>query len=833
MMLSKRVIKIFAQASVGMLLLAACTRERFDNDGPGAGHGNPQGSEFIVAFDLQVYGEDGNTRASYPDIDDNTQSGDLIWGSEDEHGLHSIGSRGNYAFFFLNGRLMTIANITLQSHTHNTGGVGGVTDPVLGDDGKPTGDDQVVENIEARYESRITVEESPEGEKPTSCLVILNANASVEAHLADLKKKIAEKDYKDNLAEQGYKVNDIMKTLEDANEDPYKIGRNTFVEDSFLYSYFTMTNTIYVDKDKDGKEFIQSDVRIPPELIQPVKTFDPKKVLVVRVERMVSKFSFKITPRENVVTAGQHNEIFRPSSTPDVVLFERFLSNAGEDGSPNFSAHMWQIEITGWSINALEGKSYLFKNINETGYKDGREWTTWNDPDNYRTYWAEDLTYDNEKYPWQYRSGGYEPVDSLPYYSYENPANVEMTLLSNYSFAELSLGKKATTDDIDKHFTRDIYAPESTYDASKVRGNHDGRDEMLAASHLLVGAELQIDLGDGNGCRPIDVYRDRNGFFYRTERECFAVQVHAFNMLLKSQKSMDFKYYLWDRAVEDDYIDFIGFKNIGTEDKPEWIQIWDEVRAIRNRDALSAKPASFLSYFDDNENPFKGKYPDGDPYVGNDEFNLYWVDDAGDYSKLTSDDLMELTDDEFQRIYGGMAIANIPGGDGQRVPWPAKGKLAICNSDHTPIYIFTSDIAQSGQPTLRKELRYASDNDVKSLLYEWIGAIDHFNNGKMYYAHGIEQDPTRVEMNGDYFVEDEEGNKSSLTGRFGAVRNSWYQFRLSKINSLGVPVDDIYQPIVPDRATPNDQINVSVSVLPWHFESSKTPTVGTDKNPTD
>lgn len=822
MMLSKRVIKIFAQASVGMLLLAACTRERFDNDGPGAGHGNPQGSEFIVAFDLQVYGEDGNTRASYPDIDDDTQSGDLIWGSEDEHGLHSIGSRGNYAFFFLNGRLMTIANITLQSHTHNTGGVGGVTDPVLGDDGKPTGDDQVVENIEARYESRITVEESPAGEKPTSCLVILNANAGVEAHLADLKKKIAEKDYKDNLAEQGYKVDYIMKTLEDANEDPYKIGRNTFVEDSFLYSYFTMTNTIYVDKDKDGKEFIQSDVRIPPELIQPVKTFDPKKVLVVRVERMVSKFSFKITPNEEMETSGTHHEVFHLSRTPDIVWFEDFKAEAGGEPAPYYLAKYWQVEITGWSVNALENSSFLFKKISQDGYEDGTRWDGWNDSFNYRTYWAEDITYDREKYPWQYRSGGYKPVGELPYYSYENPDDVEMTLLSNYSFAELSLGKKATTDDIDKHFTRDIYAPESTYDASKVRGKHDDRDEMLAASHLLVGAELQIDLGDGKGCRPIDVYRDRNGFFYGSEREYFAVQVHAFNMLLKSQLSMDYTYYKWTE-LDDKYkeLDKIDSKN------GYFQAIWKAERDIRNGDKMAAKPSDVSVYYDDddlnnyNNNPFYDDpfdY-DGDPYGGDYEFSLYWVDETGNYTQLTESYIMDLGDEGFIKDFGGLAIGNIPNGDGQRLPWPAKGKIVICNTNHTSVFVYTGDINEPMQPTVRTELRYASDNDVKSLLYEWIGPVDHFSNGKMYYSHGIEQMPSRV----DNSVVDEEGRPKSLTGHFGVVRNNWYQFRLSKINSIGVPVDDIYQPIVPDRATPHDQINVSVEILDWHREKTVTP----------
>lgn len=816
MMLSKRVIKIFAQASVGMLLLAACTRERFDNDGPGAGHGNPQGSEFIVAFDLQVYGEDGNTRASYPDIDD-AESGDLVWGSEDEHGLHSIGSRGNYAFFFLNGRLMTIANITLQSHTHNTGGVGGVTDPVLGDDGNPTGDDKVVENIEARYESRITVEESPEGEKPTSCLVILNANAVVEAKLTELKEKIAEKDYKDNLAKQGYDVDKIMEMLKDENEDPYKIGRNTFVEDSFLYSYYTMTNTIYVDKDEDGKEFIQSDVRIPPELIQPVKTFDPKKVLKVRVERMVSKFSFKITPSEDMETSGKHHEVFHLSKTPDIVWFHRFTP----EGSPEYLAKRWKVEITGWSVNALENSSFLFKKISLGDDEDGMRWNDWNDSFNYRTYWAEDITYDREKYPWQYRSGGYEPVDSLPYYSYENPADVEMTLLSNYSFAELSLGKKATTDDSDKHFTRDIYAPESTYDASKVRGKHDDRDEMLAATHLLVGAELQIEKVKGSeNFEALDVYRDRNGFFYGSERECFAVMVHSFNQLLQSQLSMDFTYYRWSDIDSDKYVDFNEFVKTGDTYKPDW----KDPRNIRNRDILAAKPANFLGYYETyNDNPFLADktLPNGDPYKGKYDFNLYWVDDANEYHLLDSDEIMALTDEQFYALYGGMAIADIPGGDGQRLPWPVNGTVVICNShpEHIPVYIFTGDISEPLRPTVRKELRYASDNDVKSLLYEWVGPIDHFCDGKMYYSHGIEQMPSRV----DNSVVDEEGRPKSLTGHFGVVRNNWYQFRLSRISGLGVPVDDVYQPIVPDRATPHDQINVSVTILDWHYEATNTP----------
>ena len=728
----KRAWRHIVMAGLAVLCSSACIREE-----------NPGGTEKEPG---QENGAEGPKKKYYVDIAvraaGDEKSGDFVDGSCEWE--HLIGPSCNYAFFFdKNEKLYAVSEMTLVKRA----------------DHHPE-----EENIEARYWTQFYADDN--GDLPRYCLVILNAQR--------LEETISS--YEDDKTKT---VNDILALTWPQEANPADVG---FSSDN--HEYFTLTNSVYFD----GTGKLRAAAEIDETMLQEERTEDGEtvRVLTVHVERMVSKFNFSIEENHVALAEGQSVEFFQPSTTPDIVLFDGFHT----DGSPKYTAKRWRIEVTGWGINALENGSYLFKQVSANGdYFAG-----WNDPGNYRTYWCEDRTYKNEKYPWQYRPGGYEPAASLPYYAAAGTDADGVTKLNNYSFAALDLGKKNDGEDRLAHFGRILYAPESTFDAEAVRGTlssvtsrsrHDDRDEMLAATHLLIGAELQIEMnGDERPdvYAPTNVYRERSGFFYLTERDCFAVQVHAFNQLLTSQKSMDFIYYKWDNLS--------GQSNDSNQ----------------NNDKLSAKPAEI--------NTSEGYYN------GNYDFGLYWLYN-GTYT-LLNDAFFE-TDcpdqSRFEALFGSLAPGNLPGGDGQRLPWPAKGKLVICNSDHVPVEIYTRDVVQEGEKITRDRLRPANDNDVKSLLYEWLGAIDHFKDGKMYYACGIEQNPGSTGT--ATTSEDGETVHVNTTGRYGTVRNNWYRFNLKKISGLGVPVDDPDQPIVPDRAGPNDQINVTVSILDWHFESSE------------
>ena len=743
MRLYNRVIKYISQAVLCMLVFSSCVGDRLEAESVR----DKKFSRGVIYF--RIMAADGAfSRAS----------GDLENGSEAEH---IIGTTGNYALFFdKNGNLSTISPLVLPT----------MNDPV---------DDQ--HQREVIYGSRVETED--ELDLPESCLLILNG----------------ERIYDQLMPMIGRSLDDILGELVWTENDPHRIGWND-------EGYFTMTNAVYLDG-----ESVVTAVRISPDMVQGEGTFDPQKVLIIHVERMLSKFNFRIEEGHPDSMSGFPVEFFQPSTTPDIVLFDKFETGEDGDTAPHYTATRWCIEITGWGINALENSSYLFKK-NSLTYRDADEasdWTSWNDKANYRSYWAEDLTYENPKYPWQYRDVGYESAENIPFYSATGADADGVTKLKNYSFEDLDLYKKEEPVIQETHFNRSVYVPESTFNAYIVktpfndktkRSNHDNRDEMLAASHLLVGGELQLETGDAStSFAPLDVYRDRSGFFYLTERECFAVLVHAFNQLLTSQKTMDFTYYKWNKTIED----FNSIENFVTT-------------TAANGDKITSKPSNI----NDSEN------------AKDYDYQLYWSSNGSDFVKLSGITIAEMTDEEFALQFGGMAIGELPGGDGQRLPWPEKGLLAILNSntskslDDRKLDIYERDIQVALTETIFGDyLRKVNENDIKSLLYEWVGAVDHFKDGKMYYACGIEHFPDRVVMNGDKPKIDEENRKESLTGRFGAVRNNWYQFSLKAISGLGVPVDDVNQPIVPDRASPNDQVNVTVTILDWHNEESTTPSV--------
>ena len=137
--------------------------------------------------------------------------------------------------------------------------------------------------------------------------------------------------------------------------------------------------------------------------------------------------------------------------------------------------------------------------------------------------------------------------------------------------------------------------------------------------------------------------------------------------------------------------------------------------------------------------------------------------------------------------------ATVKDGDGRLLPWidgivirdPEGGMLPIYDENNQKV----SDVDNSDVRT----------NIRKSLFLEWFGPIDHYSNGYMYYAGAITH---RLNENGTSF--------------YGAVRNHWYKFVIHSINSLGTPVSDVSQPIIPGNFNYRDQISVYLELIDWH-----------------
>ena len=141
--------------------------------------------------------------------------------------------------------------------------------------------------------------------------------------------------------------------------------------------------------------------------------------------------------------------------------------------------------------------------------------------------------------------------------------------------------------------------------------------------------------------------------------------------------------------------------------------------------------------------------------------------------------------------------ATIENGDGKVIPWV--DGMYIGRRDIDPkTYEEIGDIQRLN----------IGINDFKSLIYDWIGPFDHFNKGRMVYAVPIRYKASEEQVSANTY--------RPTVGDYGVVRNAWYRIVVDAINSLGLPVDNPNQPIIPYEASLENSLLVEINVLGWH-----------------
>lgn len=357
-----------------------------------------------------------------------------------------------------------------------------------------------------------------------------------------------------------------------------------------------------------------------------------------------------------------------------------------------------------------------------------------NDEDNFRSYWGEDLNY-NGTYPWQFREAldRFKEQSPIPYYDkLYTDSQNNGNILRNYSYDEIV--------EISSPYTG--YFPENTYNFEELTdADYDDRVNVLAGTHIIVTAELLTDFDTKGIYEPLDVYRDRLGNFYRTEEDCFRTLVSRLNNALDSQYEMKFTSYDWKLG--------------GPFDEGE------------------GEDHKLIAYT-------RGKY------------KLYYKGE-------------ELTDEVITQIFteanaNGKDVleeALLKDGDGKRFMW--LDDFSIQDEEGKILKIVDRlDYDQYGNddPKYRESNEEITSNEIKSLIYEWIGAVEHFTDGKMYYFIPIQHD-----KNSDIY---------------GNVRNHWYNFVVDGVNDIGTSVDITDNPIVPINVTKINRLNFYIDLLPWH-----------------
>lgn len=714
-----------------MLTLGSCVEDNFESCGP-----LPWDEDADTYIAFRFVGATNTTRAADPDLENGTHNTE-----------HRIGDSGNYVFFFnKDGKYVNAVN--LKPGDTNT-------NHYSHDDGdSPIDDDSILEeNEEAVYTAKYKVIpedfEAEEGQLLGFCVVILNGQ-NITSLIPSLNP--------------GDDISTVYDKIVWSNSDPMKIGHDG------SYNYFTMTNSVYASGNtRMLAQPFTSDVIQDAE-----NDFDWGKSIKVPVERMLSKVSVDFNGgSQETVTSGDETLLTSVTYTPDIDQITVF-DHLDENGEIHYVPKKWKAKITGWNMNALEKESFLFKNIDPSG----NYFSEWNNSFQNRSYWAEDPHYDITGYPWQFRRA--VDVKNVPFYNEAYSVSADFSsisdfnILKNYPYTSLN----------DSYLGKAVYIPENTYD-SKTVGNLDNRTNVIAGSHLIITANLETTIfGSDYSCK--DVFRDINGVFYKTERECFVALLSHFVKELNSQSHMRYRYYDWG-------------KNASAEGQGKQLvaNITGNYFDHKVEVTTSNGQRVYKDVFDIN---MKNLYED-------DYLRLYY-----NGTEVTAKNLNEIfkdnSDDSGTFLYS--MDANIKNGDGKRLIW-IKG-LEIKDSKGRKMQVGEYIDGQDGSYPLLDpgyvphlaNYREASDNDLISMFYDWLGAIDHFKDGRMYYYVPI-----------THFDNHTANNKTDDV--FGAVRNHWYKFGIVGVNEIGTPVDNEKEPIVPNKVGTKDRLNFRVEILDWHY----------------
>ena len=671
-----------------------------------------------------------------------TEDGNFECGDENEMG--PVGS--NYAILFDKDKnIYGIVNMTHFS------------------DGDKDGHGDVA-HFERAFFARFIVGETEEF--PKYCLAVLNGSQfrdKIEALYTNKKS-----------------MSDVLDVIQAG--DPDIIGRDGT-------KYFTMTNAVY-----DGDVAAE----IKPEHIHETAAgtaidwnalFKEGKVVDIHVERMVAKFTLNLD--------GDNDGIYTPKVAqphePDYLSQNHqidlcvdwnhkytYTDESGgdhtietEDWEPVTEKRNWKARIVGWGMNAQETESYVFKQYGGADHKE-----------QYRSYWAIDPHYykiDGD-YPWQFRRA----VDrTLNWYGNKERWT---NLLRNYSWNDSHLNNAPGTS---------VYTPENTYNYSDntfQSGFEDRvRMNLHAGTHLIVRAQLLVQKavkGEGsNEYAPLDtLYRDRDGVYYRTARECVWSLIRSFNHALASQTKMAYRYYDWASSTNEP----VTYYAVPTTSYREYLS--DEEGNVKDDDEDEIK---FKLYY--NEGELKFEYKEDGPC-------LYYVKDKL-YSIIDEDTCRELLAEACIKNGDGKRLLNTAGfsikrivGDNQQYDLPIYTKFEVGNDAK----VKDDNSLEFVKKESKKRAEGINANDVQSLIFEWAGAVDYFVDGMMYYPHPVYD---------SYKANNDMVNSNACPG---VVRNAWYKFTLTGIDNIGIPVHDADQPIVPNWDQLHDRIGVNVEILGWH-----------------
>lgn len=575
--------------------------------------------------------------------------------------------------------------------------------------------------------------------------------------------------------------------------------------------HYTMTNSAYYGPDDEADPIYNVNNSVTTSSaqfkLQTVRPIDRQKIVdgiasnitpdncaaTIYVERMVARFS---APKFSTEVIGS-NKVFRPSQDANPVVIYSYNSATKTWLSEEVN---WRVHVLGWTINGREKENYLFKHIRdawneEANYKTVK-WNkeTWNDPKHRRSYWSIDPHYlfdtNNESpdlsgdfYPWQYR--GAMDKSHISWFHQNNESENKIAL------RYLKFNEVKYWDDNAITISENTFNPylNDNSDECLINSNNylDTRGSMLMGPHLLVTAEIYLEGKTSNNdyidqfSKVQNLYGDRYFRYFRTEENMFRMFVRDINDALHTQSTMSFTYYDWD------------------------------VNATGNNGAHKyvAKPTGHCQMMLDLSMPEENYMVNGKLTEEGETYHTLLEYNSKNDNALHGKEVADVID-----ILVGLKIplsvsANIKDGDARVLPW-VPGIVFRNTGDFEKILdVYDNDSTDKSSADGKHHFTEWDDNMRKSMILEWYGPVDHYANGYMYYAADI---PHHLVNESD-----NDSKSKSKEGYYGAVRNHWYTFTVTAINSLGTPIDDPEQRIIPEKYKYRDQMSVYVEPAGWHF----------------
>lgn len=333
---------LFYLPFVAALALTGCSKDDLEVAGENGGNNGPVETQYL-AINIATT-PDGGTRATPTAGAEGNQYGDLFEdGTVDENKVNKV----RFYFFNNNGQPVSVDSETGHSYLDWT-----PTDEEQSDNAA-TND---CGNDEKILKAVVVIETAKIGELPTQVVAVVNpSDAMVDVQKTTLVDiRAAARDYA---------------SLANNADNPQ----------------FVMTNSVYALGDKEI-----TTTAITRENYQETRDEAKANPITIHVERTVAKvrLNSKLQNTTEVVIDGKKH-ILLPMKSYD--------ENTKTEAPIKVENKQVYLDVEGWNVTRTLKYAYVLKHINVTwqtvNFFPGAPSMSWNDPDHFRSYWAQICTY--------------------------------------------------------------------------------------------------------------------------------------------------------------------------------------------------------------------------------------------------------------------------------------------------------------------------------------------------------------------------------------------------------------------------------------------------------